>query len=140
MAQAKARIWPWLGCLVYAEFARQRFSAGTCCKMVLPGETFVLLNLRLKGLHTTCIQSNKEHPGGNPEQTNLKSTSHRCHPILVASVWHLIQETVNLPLGCLQGGTCCKMVLHGETFVSLNLILNSLHTTCIERNKEVTCI
>ena len=43
------------------------------------------------------------HPGGNPG-TNLKPISHRCHPILVAFVWELTQETVNLPLGCLQGG------------------------------------
>ena len=35
---------------------------------------------------------------------NLKSISHRCHPILVAFVWELTKETFNLPLGCLQGG------------------------------------
>ena len=28
------------------------------------------------------------HPGGNPG-ANLKSISHRCHPILVAFVWAL---------------------------------------------------
>ena len=28
------------------------------------------------------------HPGGNPV-ANLKSISHRCHPILVAFVWEL---------------------------------------------------
>ena len=43
------------------------------------------------------------HPGGNPE-ANLKSVSHRCHPILVAFVWELTKETIELPLGCLQGG------------------------------------
>ena len=46
------------------------------------------------------------HPGGNPG-ANLKSISHRCHPILVAFVWQLTKETINLPLGCLsclQGG------------------------------------
>ena len=48
------------------------------------------------------------YSGGNPE-ANRKSTSHRCHPILVACVWELTKETVNLPLGCLQGG---------ETFVA----------------------
>jgi len=42
-------------------------------------------------------------PGGNP-WANLKSTSHRCHPILVAFVWKLTKETIVLPLGCLQGG------------------------------------
>jgi len=35
---------------------------------------------------------------------NLKSTSHRCHPILVAFVWGLTKETIDLSLGCLQGG------------------------------------
>ena len=35
---------------------------------------------------------------------NLKSISHRCHPILVAFVWKLTKETIVLPLGCLQGG------------------------------------
>ena len=43
------------------------------------------------------------HPGGNPG-TNLKSISHRCHPILVAFVWEVTKETIDLPLGCLQGG------------------------------------
>ena len=40
------------------------------------------------------------HPGGNPG-ANLKSISHRCHPILVVE---LTKETIDLPLGCLQGG------------------------------------
>ena len=35
---------------------------------------------------------------------NLKSISHRCHPILVAFAWELTEETIDLPLGCLQGG------------------------------------
>jgi len=43
------------------------------------------------------------HPGGNPG-ANLKSISHRCHPILVAFVWELTKETIYLPLGCIQGG------------------------------------
>jgi len=43
------------------------------------------------------------HPGGNPG-ANLKSISHRCHPILVAFVWKLTKETIHLPQGCLQGG------------------------------------
>ena len=37
-------------------------------------------------------------------RVNLKSISHRCHLILVSFVWELTQETINLPLGCLQGG------------------------------------
>ena len=35
---------------------------------------------------------------------NLKSISHRCHPILVAFVWELTKETIDCPLSCLQGG------------------------------------
>ena len=45
------------------------------------------------------------HPGGNPE-ANLKSISHSCHPILVVFVWKLTKETIHLPLGCLQVGSC----------------------------------
>ena len=43
------------------------------------------------------------YPGGNPG-ANLKSISHICHPSLVAFVWELTEETINVPLGCLQGG------------------------------------
>jgi len=43
-------------------------------------------------------------PGGNPG-ANIKSISHRCHPILVAFVWELTKETIYLPMGCLQGGS-----------------------------------
>ena len=42
------------------------------------------------------------HSGGKPG-ANFESISHRCHPILVAFVWELTKETINLPLGCLQG-------------------------------------
>jgi len=38
------------------------------------------------------------HPGGN-SGANLKSISHRCHPILVVFVWEFTKECVNLPLG-----------------------------------------
>ena len=38
------------------------------------------------------------HSGGNPG-ANLKSISHRCHPILVAFVWKMTKETIYLPLG-----------------------------------------
>ena len=43
------------------------------------------------------------HPGGNPG-AKLKSISHRCHLILVAFVWELTKETIQIPLGCLQAG------------------------------------
>jgi len=49
-----------------------------------------------------CLFRTALHPGGNPG-ANLKSISHRCHPILVAFVWELTKETNDLPLGCLQG-------------------------------------
>jgi len=48
------------------------------------------------------------HPGGNPG-VNLKSIYHRCHPILVECVWELTKETIDLPLGCLQGGSTCGL-------------------------------
>ena len=38
------------------------------------------------------------HPAGDPG-ANLKSISHRCHPILVAFVWELTKETMNLLFG-----------------------------------------
>ena len=43
------------------------------------------------------------HPGGNPGK-NIKSTSHICQLIMVALVWELTEEIINLLLGCLQGG------------------------------------
>ena len=46
-------------------------------------------------------------PGCDPG-ANLKSIPHRCHPILVAFVWELNKETIDLPLGCLQGGAINK--------------------------------
>jgi len=39
-------------------------------------------------------------PGGNPGE-NIKSISHIFQPILVAFVWELAKETIDLPLGCL---------------------------------------
>jgi len=38
-------------------------------------------------------------------RANLKSISHRCHLFEVAFVWELTKETIDLPLGCLQGGS-----------------------------------
>ena len=51
------------------------------------------------------------HPGGNPG-SNLKSTSYRCYLFEVAFVWELTKETIDLPLGCLQGGSplACRRV------------------------------
>ena len=36
-------------------------------------------------------------------RANPKSISHRCHLFEVALVWELAEETIHLPLGCLQG-------------------------------------
>ena len=44
----------------------------------------------------------RNHPGSNPGGY-LNSISHRCHPILMAFVYELTEETINLPLSCLQG-------------------------------------
>ena len=46
-------------------------------------------------------ESSLRHPGGTGE--NLKSISHRCYLFEVAFVWELTKETIELPLGCLQG-------------------------------------
>ena len=54
-------------------------------------------------LHPQHCTLSASHPGGNPG-ANLKSISHKCHPILVAFVWELAKETIHFPLGCLQGG------------------------------------
>ena len=37
-------------------------------------------------------------------RADLEPISHRCHLFEVAFVWGLIKETIQLPLGCLQGG------------------------------------
>ena len=42
------------------------------------------------------------YPGGNPGE-NLKSISQRCYLREVAFEWELTEETISLPLGCLQG-------------------------------------
>jgi len=44
------------------------------------------------------------HPGVEL-RANLKSISHRCHLFEVAFVWELTKETIQLPLGCIQGGS-----------------------------------
>ena len=95
-----------------------------------------ITQLKAQRPSTTCIESKQEekkrnrwgvwpcrwqlvssHPGGNPG-ANLKSISHRCHPILVAFVWELTKETIYLPLGCHQGGAAEQWKLqHGARCV-----------------------
>ena len=43
------------------------------------------------------------HPGGSP-QANLRSIAHRYYLREVACEWELAEETIYLPLSCLQGG------------------------------------
>ena len=43
------------------------------------------------------------HPRGNPG-ANLESIFHRSYLRKVAFEWELTQQTIYLPLGCLQGG------------------------------------
>ena len=67
------------------------------------------MGLSCQGLHAPPLAV-ACHPGGNPG-ANLKSISYRCHLFEVAFVWELTQETIVLPLGCLQGGVSCERVL-----------------------------
>ena len=54
-------------------------------------------------LHPTPSFFFLDHPGVEL-RANLKSISHRFHLFGVAFVWKLTKETINLLLGCLQGG------------------------------------
>jgi len=51
-------------------------------------------------------------------EVNLKSISHKCYLFEVAFVWELTEETIVLPLGCLQGGDdpFCSSLLHLEPY------------------------
>jgi len=50
------------------------------------------------------VPHNLSFPPWRQPRANLESISHRFHPILVAFAWELTIETIDLPLGCLQGG------------------------------------
>ena len=83
---------------IYLEISTQRFG--------LDPATSDISSLKSVDLVSCCgVPSFRNppwrSPGGNPG-ANLKSISHRCHPIMVAFVWKLTQETINFPLGCLQ--------------------------------------
>ena len=64
---------------------------------------WVLVMQVLPFAHPSSATTPLHHPGGNPV-ANLKSISYRCRLILVAFVWELTEEIIDLPLGCLQGG------------------------------------
>ena len=51
----------------------------------------------------TLLCSTLHHPRVE-SRANLKSISHRFHLFELAFVWELTKETINLLLGCLQGG------------------------------------
>ena len=53
--------------------------------------------------------ANSIYPGGN-QGANLKPISQRYHLFEVAFVWELIEATIHLPLGCLQGGRDTLMI------------------------------
>jgi len=59
-------------------------------------------------------QERPYHPGGNP-WTNPKSFSHRCYPILVAFAWELTQETIEIFLGYIQGGSPTALITRPHT-------------------------
>ena len=71
-----------------------------------------VVNLQVQVGETVRVEldafgANGTHPVSNPGG-DLELITHRCHPILVALVWELTYETIDLPFGCLQGGypTC----------------------------------
>ena len=64
-------------------------------------------------------------PGGDPG-AHIKSVSHRCHPILVVFEWELTEETINSPLGCLQGGWCLTAVGAPQSPVDRTPVKNPL--------------
>ena len=51
-----------------------------------------------------AASSSPVHPGVEL-RANLNSIFHRCHLFEMACVLELTEETIHLPLGCLQGGT-----------------------------------
>jgi len=54
------------------------------------------------------------HPGGNPGG-NRKSISHRCYLFEVAFVWESTNDTIDLLLGCLQGGVETQLAPPGAS-------------------------
>ena len=70
------------------------------------------------------------HPGGNPG-TNIKSIFHTCYLREVAFEWELTKETIDLPLGCLQGGLptrSCGTSFSAGCLPPTYLFLTFIHT------------
>ena len=77
------------------------------------------------------------HPGGYPG-ANLGSISNRCHPILVAFAWELREETINLPLDCLQGGESRSECLHPVIYSSLIVCISSIVVSIRSRSSFIS--
>ena len=77
------------------------------------------------------------HPGGYPG-ANLGSISNRCHPILVAFAWELTEETINLPLDCLQGGESRSECLHPVIYSSLIVCTSSIVVSIRSRSSFIS--
>ena len=75
-----------------------------------------------------------DHPGVEL-RANLKSMSHRCHLFEVAFLWELTQETIHLPLGCLQGGAADPMVSGSTSQPSETLSPSFLRCASITESK-----
>jgi len=59
----------------------------------------------------------------------VSQISYRCQPILVAFVWESTQETIDLRLGCLQGGckfTCLLFLLERSAAAILRFITSKV--------------
>ena len=53
--------------------------------------------------HQTPLHNASSHPGVE-HRSKLNVFSHRCHLVEMAFVWELTEETIHVPMGCLQGG------------------------------------
>jgi len=76
----------------WSTFGVKSSSAGFLAPVLAANKNLVALDLRQNGLGADGCRILSEvltpHPGDNPG-ANLKSISHRCHPILVAFEWEL---------------------------------------------------
>jgi hypothetical protein len=58
----------------------------------------------------------------------------------MAFVWELIKETINLPLGCLQGGVRERELLLEEGVVLPKLLLLRVDPVRQSRSLEIICV
>ena len=73
------------------------------------------VGLRVEGHHSPAFTDAYSKVKFTLEATQgktLRPISHRYHPILVSFVWELTTETIDLPMGCLQGGVRCGFEGH----------------------------